>query len=132
LSSSKDKAPDLSAASARDREPGRPIELAGKKEIAAIFNATLRLARRALARDFAVMQKIANCIAIAQAQIIAAPLLAKRAISRASGQKRPRFHRMELARRLRSQWQSGCAHLDSQTTTLTGKVFNEQAWLKLD
>jgi hypothetical protein len=34
------------------------------------------------------MQKIAICTAIAQAQIIAAPLLAKRAISRARGQKR--------------------------------------------
>jgi hypothetical protein len=39
------------------------------------------------ARDFVVMQKIANCIAIAQAQIIAPPLLAKRAIGYSTEQK---------------------------------------------
>jgi hypothetical protein len=103
------KAPILSDRIARehgsgntDREPGRPIELAGKKQSATVLNVTLRLARRAITARLVVMQKIANCIAIAQAQIIAPPLLAKRAIGLATGQKRPLFQRMELARRLRS------------------------------
>jgi hypothetical protein len=40
-------------------------------------------------RDAVVMQKIANCTAIAQAQIIAPPLLAKRAIGHSTEQKHP-------------------------------------------